>query len=322
MEATKRCSACKREQPVAAFAKNQVTCRACQKEYREANRERFRERDRARWKSYDAGRMAERIVLNRASRQTDPEKWRDVNLRTKYGISLADHQSLLQAQGGGCGICGDTAAARMHQDHCHVTRLHRGVLCQPCNHVVGHFREDTGFLLAAVDYLHVAAEQIEPPFAGHAARAIASFSGDLRDAMFQSEVQLCPQCQRRRPLSHFVTGKNQRLGVQGRCAECRGIPPVAPEVALMRETKYGILAWQQVALDAAFGNQCAICSLPDVHRAVLHTDHDHSTGLVRGLLCGRCNRGLGSARDDSRTLRQTVVYLSAWRQRHADIIAA
>lgn len=321
MVAIKRCSACKREQPVAAFAKNQGTCRACQKKYREANKERFRERDRARWKAYDAGRMTERALRQIASRQADPDKHRDAQLRSKYGISLADQQTLLQAQGGGCGICSDAAATRLHQDHCHTTGLHRGVLCQPCNHVVGHFRENTEFILTAVDYLHTATVQIEEPFAGPAARAILASSGDLTDAMFEAEVQLCPQCQRRHPVTHFVKGVRGRFGAQGRCSDCRGLPPLAPEVALLRVTKYGIPAWQQIVLDVAFGNRCAICSLPDVHRAVLHTDHDHGTGLIRGLLCGRCNRGLGAASDSPQTLLRAVEYLSEWRQRHEGRLA-
>lgn len=39
------------------------------------------------------------------------------------------------------------------------------------------------------------------------------------------------------------------------------------------------------------GGHCALCdALPK--RMKLHTDHDHKTGLIRGLLCFRCNRAL------------------------------
>lgn len=38
-------------------------------------------------------------------------------------------------------------------------------------------------------------------------------------------------------------------------------------------------------------------------------DHCHSSGLFRGLLCGRCNSGLGFFRDRTRLLAAAIVYL-------------
>lgn len=41
----------------------------------------------------------------------------------------------------------------------------------------------------------------------------------------------------------------------------------------------------------------------------LHTDHDHKTGLFRGLLCSYCNSGLGMMREDVEILIGLVNYL-------------
>lgn len=40
----------------------------------------------------------------------------------------------------------------------------------------------------------------------------------------------------------------------------------------------------------AQNNRCAICGIILVLTKDIHIDHDHDTGLVRGLLCNGCNR--------------------------------
>jgi|GEM_PF-3132784 len=67
---------------------------------------------------------------------------------------------------------------------------------------------------------------------------------------------------------------------------------------------------------------CAICGKEeDKYRKgkklPLHVDHDHSTNIVRGLLCSWCNLLLGHAKDDKNILVNAVRYLEA----HEELVA-
>lgn len=54
---------------------------------------------------------------------------------------------------------------------------------------------------------------------------------------------------------------------------------------------------------------CAICETRVPGKRTWHADHDHVTGLLRGLLCARCNTGLGLLKDSRETLTAAVGYL-------------
>jgi hypothetical protein len=66
---------------------------------------------------------------------------------------------MLVAQKRRCAICrsrlagGMSSGARLHVDHNHRTGRIRGLLCSHCNVGLGHFRESTRSLRAAVTYL-------------------------------------------------------------------------------------------------------------------------------------------------------------------------
>lgn len=55
-------------------------------------------------------------------------------------------------------------------------------------------------------------------------------------------------------------------------------------------------------------NKCAICS-ENLIVSNTHIDHDHSTSTVRGILCIRCNIGLGYFQDSPHKLKQAAKYL-------------
>ncbi len=73
-----------------------------------------------------------------------------------YGIYAEEYQALYSHQGGRCYICRrakGTSGRRLAVDHCHSTGRVRGLLCRPCNRMLGHARDDVAFFLRAVEYL-------------------------------------------------------------------------------------------------------------------------------------------------------------------------
>lgn len=90
----------------------------------------------------------------------NPEKKKATNRKsqlTKYGITPEDFDNLYNEQKGcckGCGIHQSELAKRISVDHDHATNKVRGLLCQPCNTIIGLAKEDPNTLLELVNYIN------------------------------------------------------------------------------------------------------------------------------------------------------------------------
>lgn len=62
-------------------------------------------------------------------------------------------------------------------------------------------------------------------------------------------------------------------------------------------------------MQLAQGGKCAICGNPPPEGKKLNIDHNHYTMVVRELLCGTCNTGLGMFKDSFELLEKAAVYL-------------
>jgi hypothetical protein len=87
--------------------------------------------------------------------------------------------------------------------------------------------------------------------------------------------------------------------------------------AISRRSRYGITSEQYADMLAVQSGVCAVCAKPPDPNGIrsasrLHVDHDHQTGLVRGLLCLNCNRGIGYFADDPQRLEAAAQYLRAF----------
>ena len=72
--------------------------------------------------------------------------------------------------------------------------------------------------------------------------------------------------------------------------------------------KFGMTVELYRELLAAQGGVCAICCAADGDIG-LAVDHCHTSGAVRGLLCRKCNWGIGSFSDNPSRLRAAAAYL-------------
>lgn len=140
------------------------------------------------------------------------------------------------------------------------------------------------------------------------------------------EVKVCRKCTSEKPFSEFPVDNRNRDGLASYCRSCgnelsrqwklrRGEKSLEQKAAdaayqeayytenhaAVREqqrdsrlrARYGITADEYDAMLDKQGGVCAICGSPPRGQKRLHVDHDHETGVVRGLLCHVCNVWLG-----------------------------
>lgn len=84
----------------------------------------------------------------------------------------------------------------------------------------------------------------------------------------------------------------------------------------MLRRHYGISIETYELMHDAQGGLCAICGKPEItidHRTQkvqrLSVDHCHTTGKVRSLLCGKCNKGIAAFDEDRSLLSKAIIYL-------------
>jgi len=150
-------------------------------------------------------------------------------------------------------------------------------------------------------------------------------------------VRQCSKCREHKEPTDFYGDKRAGDGLMSECKKCHGKQVVLraqtheptrqkkikrmaewrkkrdPQLVIayrrryMLKKNYGITPEQFDAMLLNQGGACAICR-ESVDKP--HVDHDHVTGRVRGILCNRCNVGLGMFNDNKTSLRSAIAYLS------------
>jgi hypothetical protein len=154
----------------------------------------------------------------------------------------------------------------------------------------------------------------------------------------ENENKTCRRCKKEFPatLEFFRSNKSSKdkLGVCLKClkhyndsrrwekSKWRRENPEGTFNNSMRVRKVNINWTQYQQMFERQHGLCAICHKPETAefggvcgRGIkrLAVDHDHNTGKIRGLLCQRCNNGIGQMDDNPDRLRAAAAYLEASR---------
>jgi hypothetical protein len=149
----KTCTKCKVSKSLSAFHKDRtrkdglkVWCIACSKAANQAAYQRRME---------DPEKRAAHNARAVTWWKNNPDKRREAHLKSTYGITLEEYNTLLVQQNNVCAICREQPStdAYLVVDHCHSTGKIRGLLCITCNLAIGYFKDEPKYLLSAVSYL-------------------------------------------------------------------------------------------------------------------------------------------------------------------------
>ncbi len=142
--------------------------------------------------------------------------------------------------------------------------------------------------------------------AGKEARAYRGHSA-VPDGM-----KYCARCAQIKSIEEFGSNRADPSGRTTYCKPCHN--RVMAEIkakkhgstrSYLLKLRYGLTEEDVAEVINRQARRCLIC----LHTAPLHVDHDHSTGEIRGLICFRCNGGLGQFKDDAAVIRRAVDYL-------------
>lgn len=135
-------------------------------------------------------------------------------------------------------------------------------------------------------------------------------------------MKTCNVCHAPKPLTEFHKVWKGKEPTQNHCKACSKAKTTQyrqdnPQViaAILRNSflkrTYGITSKDYDRMVAEQGGVCAICG-SDFDGRRLEVDHDHITGRVRALLCGRCNSGLASFENNRHMFEAYLRYLAVY----------
>lgn len=128
---------------------------------------------------------------------------------------------------------------------------------------------------------------------------------------------ICSKCKLEKPKSQFFKDNQKRTGHRPDCKTCN----IAKSIEWARKNRHkrkyymlkcetGLIKEEYDRLLLLQDNKCHICKRDQSElNKKLSVDHCHKTSDVRGLLCNKCNFGIGYFNDSIDLMKNAILYL-------------
>jgi hypothetical protein len=127
-----------------------------------------------------------------------------------------------------------------------------------------------------------------------------------KGCLIKDNKKSCSFCHLYKDFDQFSKNGNGKL--KSRCKECQTTYNTQYHKDIFRFERYGITKEIFIQMFQNQEYKCKICKT-DINESSSHIDHCHTTGQVRGLLCEKCNKGLGQFDDNIEFLTNAIKYL-------------
>lgn len=139
----------------------------------------------------------------------------------------------------------------------------------------------------------------------------------IKELIDNKTLKICKKCYNVKEVSEFYLKKcknNRQNRFHHICKKCHNIRPDGYITNYIRKLKFNISKEEYDLILKSQNNCCAICNKNrELFKRDFAIDHCHKSNKIRGLLCTRCNIGIGMLQEDLSIMDSAIKYILKYK---------
>ncbi len=141
-------------------------------------------------------------------------------------------------------------------------------------------------------------------------------------------IKKCIKCSMEKSINEFYKNKAMKDGINNKCKACERVRYLSEKAtetkkaynrARSRKERTGFSTEEFNKKLEEQNYKCAICLTDTPSSVNWHADHCHDTKQKRGILCSKCNMGLGLFKDNVKALEGAIMYLNQYNSTNSEV---